>query len=90
MKRFDIKLLFAKSASDAGGIQYAIALTLPNEFVIMPSNEVFEKWPMQLIDFLENQIDFQMPQQSVDSTNVVEINPSNAVGLPTNILGKWL
>lgn len=88
-KRFHIKLLFTKGAtSDARGIKYAIALQLQSEFVIMRSKEVFEKWPMHLIDYLENQIEFQMPQQH--STNDGEINPSNAIGLPARIVGKWL
>lgn len=73
--------------ANAYGIDYAIKFNGQNDIELVRFSEVIEKWPKDSIDYLENQIVFQMPPGSVHFTNDIEVNQVNAVGSPAKILG---
>lgn len=79
------------AVSNGGEIQYAVCLEYQNNMEIMASSEVFEKWPIKLIEYLENCIVFEMPGPSVAVNQIeVEFNKVYAVGQPANILSTSL
>lgn len=55
-------------------------------FKLIPSREMLEMWPKDLINFLENKIVFAMPQQS--NASAVGQLALNIVGLPDEIIGN--
>lgn len=78
----------AKAA--AYGIQYAVGLKYEQGIQLMRSDQLMNHWKSELIDYLENQMVFEVPQQPPPSANAIEMNPRNAVGVPSKILGEFI
>lgn len=69
----------------ANGIEYGI-----HELELFPSNEVVQKWPNQLCDYLKKCIVFKMPENTSMPQNVPDdfIIDENVIGSPLQILGE--
>lgn len=55
----------------------------------MPSEEVFKKWPVHLLKYLEQRMEFNMAQRTVHFPEFVEVNIQNILGQPL-VIGKFL
>lgn len=70
-------------------VTYAVNVHSNVNFELALTNEMLEKWPQQLIDFLESRIEFDIPDPSPSSIDNVEFNVNIvAAGKPTSILGE--
>lgn len=75
--------------SNSDGIRYAIKYNDMSAVDLVCEKDAFDKWPLEVIDYLQSRIDFQMPMQPVQVSNAIEFNITAAIGEPAEILGKF-
>ncbi|XP_031634311.1 uncharacterized protein LOC116347737 [Contarinia nasturtii] len=80
-----LKFIVGVALLESGKIAYAIKFKDCQSLELIESDEAFQNWPNELIDFLENAVVFQMPVSSGE-TNELVVNNS-MVGLPKAIIG---
>lgn len=82
---FSIFLFIQGVTVKGNDIQYAIKYKNTAAITLVRSIEAIDKWPTELMDFLQSRIQFQSPVRSSKGT---EVNQTAAVGKPCEILGK--
>lgn len=75
---------------NADGIRYVVTYKDSTALELVHSTEAVQKWPIEVINYLQSNIKFEMPLQSAQFANGIEVNQTAAVGEPAHILGKNL
>lgn len=72
----------------ANGFEYAVITTNRSVFNLIPTAKALEMWAADLIDFLENLIVFEMPNNNADASSEIQLSRNiDTVGLPDEIIG---
>lgn len=77
------------ASNTTDGMKYAIKLKFESGYQLISSTEAIEKWPHQILNFLESRLEFAMPPRSVHFALSVETNIATITGPPAMILGNF-
>lgn len=69
-------------------IRYAIKLKCESNIQLIKSIDVFEKWPIQMLKFLEARLQFVMPPRAVHFEENIMHDIESIAGPPSTILGN--
>lgn len=71
------------------GLEYAIT-TKDRYFDLIPATKTLKLWPNKLIDFLESRIVFEMPNETPNAPQEIQLSRNvDVVGLPDEIIGNY-
>lgn len=79
-----IGIVGAKKTNDI--VEYAIRTRENSSIRLVPTHDMLVHWSKPLINFLENNVDFQVPQTTVHFNDNVEFGNENHEH-PTQVLG---
>lgn len=72
------------------GLEYAIKTNHPScTLDLIPATNSLKMWPNKLIDFLESRIVFEMPVETSNDSQEIQLSRNvDVVGLPDEIIGN--